>query len=495
MSLKCQYVKDIFPLYVEGDLSKDTQAAVEEHLQDCRDCKEVYQGERNFQDILKQEERKAPSPQLDNRIRLQVKYRKLRSVALVLGLLLIFSMFNSYSTSRNTLYHHALQMQQNVNTVRSMLYAGPESWDDAPYELLASVQKSLGDGMYRNANWLETRKLTPDSLVLSSAQFNAFMEMIEIRQAHDALSPQDELALEMMQGYFEDIGRGLKGFTSNYYRGIGSKIFTRPDFSLLAKANSQINELSLHYVLFNQFNAEMLTHEEAIETLTQTLGFTGYNLVFHGSRISLLSNLTYEYDLILDSTLIANVKVDPFTGQLISLSGSTLHAVQGEMKPLEDIEVELKAFLSTSIYTYEIEYLGINYNHEFYPPGPKLYSFQITPYWDDYEISNSLEITFDARTGNIQGIYRASFWDYNDLPLDLVVEENVAQDQALKDYDSGYTYLETVVVRSLLSGEHELVHVFRHDEYPRLYINARTGKEDIPREEMQGWRQFMQTYR
>ncbi|MFC0470695.1 zf-HC2 domain-containing protein [Halalkalibacter kiskunsagensis] len=41
--MKCSLIRDLLPLYVEGDCSKDTSLMVKEHLESCSDCGELYE--------------------------------------------------------------------------------------------------------------------------------------------------------------------------------------------------------------------------------------------------------------------------------------------------------------------------------------------------------------------------------------------------------------------------------------------------------------------
>lgn len=42
MKIDCDIIKDLLPLYVEGLASEKSKAAVEEHLEECEDCKKIY---------------------------------------------------------------------------------------------------------------------------------------------------------------------------------------------------------------------------------------------------------------------------------------------------------------------------------------------------------------------------------------------------------------------------------------------------------------------
>ncbi|MGG0716948.1 zf-HC2 domain-containing protein [Robertmurraya massiliosenegalensis] len=40
--MKCNLVRDLLPLYVEGDCSLVTNKLVKNHLQSCKECRELY---------------------------------------------------------------------------------------------------------------------------------------------------------------------------------------------------------------------------------------------------------------------------------------------------------------------------------------------------------------------------------------------------------------------------------------------------------------------
>ena len=39
MKIKCDVIKDILPLYIENIASEDTRVLIEEHVDECEDCK------------------------------------------------------------------------------------------------------------------------------------------------------------------------------------------------------------------------------------------------------------------------------------------------------------------------------------------------------------------------------------------------------------------------------------------------------------------------
>lgn len=43
MKVNCNLIKDILPLYVKGETSTESNAIIEEHLEECEDCRKVHQ--------------------------------------------------------------------------------------------------------------------------------------------------------------------------------------------------------------------------------------------------------------------------------------------------------------------------------------------------------------------------------------------------------------------------------------------------------------------
>jgi predicted anti-sigma-YlaC factor YlaD len=43
IQMKCSLIRDLLPLYVEGDCSKNTNKVVKEHLESCSNCRELYE--------------------------------------------------------------------------------------------------------------------------------------------------------------------------------------------------------------------------------------------------------------------------------------------------------------------------------------------------------------------------------------------------------------------------------------------------------------------
>ncbi|MBQ8028037.1 MAG: zf-HC2 domain-containing protein, partial [Clostridia bacterium] len=41
--MNCNIVKDLIPLYIDGCCSEESERVVEEHLEDCSECKKLFE--------------------------------------------------------------------------------------------------------------------------------------------------------------------------------------------------------------------------------------------------------------------------------------------------------------------------------------------------------------------------------------------------------------------------------------------------------------------
>ena len=50
--MNCEIIKDLIPLYIDGCCSKESERAVEEHLNDCSECKKLFEEMKEPTDII-----------------------------------------------------------------------------------------------------------------------------------------------------------------------------------------------------------------------------------------------------------------------------------------------------------------------------------------------------------------------------------------------------------------------------------------------------------
>lgn len=88
---KCNVVRDLIPLYIDGAASQDSREVVEKHLSECNPCREVYQEMRN---TLPDSGAAQELAELDKAARRMKKRRRRRLwrnvlIGLLLGVLLV----------------------------------------------------------------------------------------------------------------------------------------------------------------------------------------------------------------------------------------------------------------------------------------------------------------------------------------------------------------------------------------------------------------------
>ncbi len=83
--MKCDVVKDLLPLYIDGIASEASRQEVEEHLQECEECRAIY------------DQMKAPvgdmnitSPDKEINFLKKIKINQLKSILIIIGAMLLF---------------------------------------------------------------------------------------------------------------------------------------------------------------------------------------------------------------------------------------------------------------------------------------------------------------------------------------------------------------------------------------------------------------------
>lgn len=100
MKYKCEVVRDLLPLYIDGVSSKESNKIMEEHLKECNECKEYYNDLKNgdFIEDLKMEQSEKQNPKKTMK---SIKHKIVRgkiwfgivSITVVLAIILFFSAY------------------------------------------------------------------------------------------------------------------------------------------------------------------------------------------------------------------------------------------------------------------------------------------------------------------------------------------------------------------------------------------------------------------
>jgi len=251
-------------------------------------------------------------------------------------------------------------------------------------------------------------------------------------------------------------------------------------------------------VVYRELDAPTLSSEDAAAILRQTLGFSQYRL--ENPQLAMRQNMqVYEFELMDGAMQVGTVQADVYSGQMIDFHSFLDSSWQGQQLPLEQAEAFVMDFFSGSAYDFHLEYLGLNYNREFSTASTELYSFRAVPSTNSFQFTmDSFVLYVDSRTGELIGLARANAENFTCLPLPVPeFHPEISPEQALEMFEpgrvEGLNYQETVLLRSLLSGEYELMHVYL-GEAPGLYVNAHTGREDLPVCTSDNWSFFVHDY-
>ena len=82
----CGLIKDIIPLYIEGDISDETKEIVENHLKDCKSCSALMDEYSN--DELKLDEYKDDLPRANTFKKLMKRLKVWGSIVIIAGILI-----------------------------------------------------------------------------------------------------------------------------------------------------------------------------------------------------------------------------------------------------------------------------------------------------------------------------------------------------------------------------------------------------------------------
>ena len=99
MKNECNIVRDILPLYVEDMVSEETAKFVKEHLVECENCREYYEGMKsmdgfveNKSDNLDESNMVSSLKNIKNKINKQIRNRVLSAVAIILVVIVGFNL-------------------------------------------------------------------------------------------------------------------------------------------------------------------------------------------------------------------------------------------------------------------------------------------------------------------------------------------------------------------------------------------------------------------
>lgn len=96
MKLDCDIVQELYPLYVENELSPKLNKQINEHLDSCDECRLIFKDEAGFHDIVQMDnEIIQPSRSLDDKLKKNLKRQRYNQYTKS-GLIFLFSIVAIY---------------------------------------------------------------------------------------------------------------------------------------------------------------------------------------------------------------------------------------------------------------------------------------------------------------------------------------------------------------------------------------------------------------
>lgn len=474
MNLEHEIVQDLYPLYVENDLSPSVKTAVDEHLKDCEACQKFYEtGEKTFQ--LTDMEKPFVSKSLDEKIILKMKLNRLRLLSVVLAGILFSIIFTDYINEREQLfmatdgYYDVLgQMDIVIEAVKNKEQTGFE-----PYEMGRFIE--YNNALKENMNVIEdySRNSTEFKLILNTQKLNEMLKVMKIRYNQGRWSETDEAAFQALK---KDIQSHRQDFREAYkktHHGYSSYLYTL-DVKEIDKFYENVNLLSYSYTRFHKLPDQIkpLKESELKNRIADALDINKGEIEL--VKESPINNL-YVYHF--ENKNGFGGEIDAITGQITHYNGDTGPLSDGPIMKEGKAEEKARYYLE-KIYgkdiKLEITSLGFNYHSFSDDSRYKVYSFKAIPKVEGYTFFTSLGtetyLHVNARNGKLESFYHnrhiPSFDKLDQVDLTASFDNNGDK--------------QAVVIYCALSGNFELVYMkpdLEHFEEGK-FISAKTVLEE-----------------
>jgi hypothetical protein len=476
VKLNCSLVEDLYPLYEENELRAENRRAVEEHLQHCRECRELYQKGSGFSELSFSSE-ETFSKEVDDRIRISFRLRRMKMIAALLAAIILVSGINQYAANR-----------EKVATLLDGVYLYAESLNEIaknPYEIdrngqfLSYAAEDIVD-LDEELLWFE-RKNAP--LLVNSQELEEMAATLRERKNQGLEDETDLKAIERLQSYttmlFKHVEKEYKEFHHGY-----SSYFEFLDTEGIGNPIRKINELSFFYNKYHKLPDKMkLIKENDLREIIRT----AFNAKDGKVKFEKMNDHdgVYKFDLQQGKTKIDG-EIDGYSGMIV---GAFNYGHQlSEKKPLEQREVMKEAEqMLKAIYGITAAFeINVEQNKEDIEGQHNLYRFRFTPLVGEYKLHFPLGepfvIEFDAGTGEFymlsaqpalqsKGLFSKNFQDR--------ISHAALETKAEQISGGKVKTIGTGIIYSSVSAGYVLVHIFEGQEN-RIYINAETGGVERP---------------
>jgi uncharacterized membrane protein YkoI len=476
MKIEHDLVQNLYPLYIDNDLSPSVKIAVEEHLQACEECREFYETGEKTINISEIDEPKV-SKSLDEKILLRMKLNRLRLISVVLVSILFSMIFTDYVNEREQLFMATDGYYDAIGIIQRMFddvkNKDQVSLDPFQQELYRFTKYNIS--LKDNLNFIEeySKNSTEYHLSLNTQRLNAMLEVLKIRYNQGRWSEIDEAAFQAIKDYFQHHEEEFSEEFHKTHHGYSSYLHII-DVKEMDQFYEKVNLLTYSYTRYHKLPNQIkaMNESELKKRITNVLGFEEDDIELE--KESPVNNL-YVYRF--ENENGYGGTIDAITGQILDYSGDTGPLSDDPVISQKEAEKKAKSYLE-KIYgkdlKFEVVSLGFNYNSFSDDPRYKVYSYKAVPVVQGYSLYTPLEtetfLHLNARNGKLETFdhnrHIPSFEQFSQVELSASVDNSGAK--------------QPVIIYSALSGKFEFVYMEPDLEYfdEDKFTSVKSGIEE-----------------
>lgn len=476
MKLEHNVVQDLYPLYLENDLSPSVKYAVDEHLTGCEACRNFYAtGEKSIT-ISEIEELAAPES-LDEKIILRMKLNRVRFISVVLAAIIFSMVFTDYINEREQLFMAVDEYYASIDhfTGAFEMIKNSEQTTLDPFQQLSHEFFQANAKLEEHMNFFEkkSKNSTEFSLILDTQRLNSMADVLKIRYEQGRWSETDEEAFNALMEYYGEHHEIVSEQYNKTHHGYSSYLHIL-DVKKMDKFYEKVNILTYSYTRFHKLPDQIKPiGESALKNrIAKVLDLDQKDIEL--KKESPVNDMyVYHFD-------IGNGyggSIDGITGQITQYFGNTGRLTDGPIIDQKEAEEKARLFLK-KFYGGDLKLdlvsLGFNFNSFSDDPRYKVYSFKAVPKLGAYPLYTPLEtetiLHLNARNGELESFdHNRHVPSFHELEqVDLSASSNNNENQ------------QKVIIYSALTGNFELVYMKPDLEYFQedKFISAQTGLEE-----------------
>ncbi|MFC0189395.1 zf-HC2 domain-containing protein [Fictibacillus aquaticus] len=496
MKHDCDVIQELQPLYEDGGLKPSVMKKIDEHLKTCQSCREYYEiGGGDLHDYFASQEEIAPTAELDQKMKLRFKLRRMKVIAALLVIVIVSSLVQDYAHSReriidgrNDLYRSAEFFEQMTHNVVSDDKPQINFWSDEYFGINQDVQK-----MEENYNWIEQKRNMDNWHVLNSDTYFQMIEVMVYRRQNNMWNDQDEKAYKEMEQHTGQFKKVVKEIDRVFYHGYSS-YFELLNVKELNMFYKKMNELSYFYITYHKTPdmVKPLSQKEMKKRLQSFFQMKNADVSLEKARISSSSDVPGNYRYTIEN------KDHTYSGEMNAYSGYILDARnEGDLtesgklkkeKEVRQIAEEYARRLFGDKIKYGMVYEGMNYNSS---STEDVYSYSVALSFLPYDAGHAVVIHLNAVTGELTDMTANMLNGYikagPEINAGIKINKADAEKQALalveeerRQDPAKLEFYKTETILSSLTGKYVRVHIFEIEDGENFFINAETGEKEIP---------------